>query len=192
MSSTISRVNHQPPSSGNDCAERMSRAFLNEDKFEQAGDELVERPVSPNPNYVTPAGIAQLQSAFEALSAERNKLKKSPDDPFAKQRLAEIERNLRYFQARLDSAILIDPASQNREAVLFSASVTVENEDGELQTYTIVGEDEADVASNKISWVSPLAKALIGHKVGDSVVWRRPAGNLTLDIISINYREGQN
>lgn len=169
----------------------MSRAFLNEDKFEQAGDELVERPVSPHPNYVTPAGMLQLQSAFEKLTAERNSLKKLQEDAFARQKLAEVERDLRYFQARLDSAILIDPAGQNRETVLFSASVEVENEEGELHIYTIVGEDEADAASNKISWISPLARALIGHKVGDSVTWQRPVGNLVLEVVSINYLKAQ-
>jgi transcription elongation GreA/GreB family factor len=66
--------------------------------------------------------------------------------------------------------------------------VAVEDEEGENRTFTIVGEDEADIAANKVSWVSPLARALIGHKVGDTVVWVRPAGNQMLEITAINYK----
>ena len=71
--------------------------------------------------------------------------------------------------------------------MLFGATVEVEYDDGEHQLFNIVGEDEADIALQKVSWVSPLAKALIGHKVGDSVVWKRPAGDLNLEIIKISY-----
>jgi transcription elongation factor GreB len=71
--------------------------------------------------------------------------------------------------------------------VLFGATVEVEDEAGNCLHFTIVGEDEADIAHNKVSYVSPIAKALIGRKVGDSVMWKRPAGNLSLDIIEINY-----
>ena len=67
------------------------------------------------------------------------------------------------------------------------AAVEVEDEEGAMHVFEIVGEDEADIQHHKVSWVSPLAKALIGHKVGDSVIWRRPAGDLALDIINIRY-----
>jgi len=73
------------------------------------------------------------------------------------------------------------------EQVLFGATVKVEDEDGESHIYEIVGEDEANIKVNKISWTSPLAKALIGHKIGETVVWMRPAGNSLLEIIAINY-----
>ena len=88
--------------------------------------------------------------------------------------------------ARLESALLTKPdvtASQ----VLFGATVTVEDEEGDSHTYEIVGEDEADIKVGKVSWTSPLAKALIGHKVDENVVWVRPAGNQILTIISIEY-----
>jgi transcription elongation factor GreB len=167
----------------------MSRAFLNEDKFEQAGDELVERPISPHPNYVTPLGLQQLQEEATRLETLRQALIAKKDDSFAAQKKAEVERDLRYFSARLESAIYIDPAQQPRDEVRFGAMVDLEDEDGEAHIYRIVGEDEADIAQNKVSWVSPLAKALIGHKIGDSVTWRRPAGNLLLEIIDIRYPE---
>lgn len=165
----------------------MSRAFLNEDKFEQAGDELVERPVSPHPNYVTPAGLEQLQNEALRLDALRKELIAKKDDPFALQSKAEAERDLRYYTARLESAILVDPSSQPANQVRFGAIVEVEDEEGVAHTFSIVGEDEADVARNKVSWVSPLAKALIGGRVGDTVKWRRPAGDMELEITGIRY-----
>ena len=94
-----------------------------------------------------------------------------------------------YYEARLEQAILVNPADQPADTVLFGATVTVEDEEGENRVFSIVGEDEADIAVNKVSWVSPLAKALIGHKTGDSVTWIRPAGNQLLEIIEITYPE---
>ncbi len=166
----------------------MSRAFVNEERFEQAGgEELVDRPISEHPNYVTPTGAMQLQTQEEALVAELNALKDAHDDTFAKDKVAEIERDLRYVRARLDSAILVDPKTQNHETVLFGATVDVEDEEGNRHSFHIVGEDEADANINKVSWVSPLAKSLIGHKVGDTVSWHRPAGNMSLEILDIHY-----
>jgi transcription elongation factor GreB len=167
----------------------MSRAFVNEERFEQSGEELIERPISPNPNYVTPTGALELQTLEENLVAEHEALKKTADDAFVKDKVAEIERDLRYVRARLDSAILIDPATQSHETVLFGATVHVEDSEGETHTFHIVGEDETDAAANKVSWVSPLAKSLIGHKIGDTVVWQRPAGNLNLEILDIDYQK---
>lgn len=165
----------------------MSRAFLNEDKFEQAGDELVERQVSPHPNYVTPRGLRLLKEEAARLGRLRQELAEKEDDPFAARNKAEVERDLRYLNARLDSAIYIDPATQPADEVRFGAIVNLMDERGNVQEYAIVGEDEADIARNQVSWVSPLARALIGHKVGDIVTWRRPAGDMTLEITGIHY-----
>lgn len=165
----------------------MSRAFLNEDKFEQAGDELVERPVSPHPNYVTPRGFALLRDEAERLEILRKQLIARKDDPFAAQQKAEVERDLRYYSTRLESAILVDPDTQPATEARFGAIVGVEDEEGRAFEFAIVGEDEADIANNKVSWVSPLARALIGAKVGDSVKWRRPVGNMDLEITAIRY-----
>lgn len=166
----------------------MSRAFLNEDKFEQAGDELIERPISPHPNYMTPDGAQSLQSTCERLLKEKASLTKQKDeDAFAKQRLAEIERDLRYYMARLESAILIIPNQQSTEKILFGATVIVEDEFGQTHRFHIVGEDEADVNQHKVSYVSPIAKALLGRRVGDQVVWSRPMGPLRLEIIEFTY-----
>jgi transcription elongation factor GreB len=165
----------------------MSRAFLNEDKFEQVGDELVERPVSPHPNYVTPAGLEQLQNEAARLETLRREMTANKDDPFALQLKAEAERDLRYYTARLENAIVVDPSREPANEVRFGAIVKVEDEEGISHEFTIVGEDEADAAHNKVSWVSPLAKALIGGRVGDAVKWRRPAGDMELEITAIRY-----
>lgn len=165
----------------------MSRGFVKEDDLEHAGTDLPERPISEHPNYVTPAGLQQLQAQESVLEKERQQLAPLKDDPVAQQRLAMVERDLRYLQARLESALLVDPAQQSGEQVLFGAKVTVEDENGDHHVFMIVGEDEADIAANKVSWVSPLAKSLLGHKIGDSVTWLRPAGNQTLEITEIDY-----
>ena len=167
----------------------MSRGFVKEDDLEHAGTDLPERPVSPHPNYVTPVGLKLLQQAAEQLEQERTELFPRKEDPIANQRLSVVQRDLRYYEARLEQAILVNPADQPADTVLFGATVTVEDEEVENRVFSIVGEDEADIAVNKVSWVSPLAKALIGHKTGDSVTWIRPAGNQLLEIIEITYPE---
>jgi transcription elongation GreA/GreB family factor len=166
----------------------MSRAFVNEERFEQAGgEELVERPISEHPNYVTPTGALELQTLEESLTAELETMKNAADDTFSKDKKAELERDLRYVRARIDSAIFVDPKAQSHETVLFGATVQVEDSEGIKHIFHIVGEDEADANINKVSWVSPLAKSLLSHKIGDSVTWQRPVGNITLEILDIHY-----
>ena len=163
----------------------MSRGFVKEDDVEHAGTDLPERPLSALPNYVTPTGLSLLENEAKKLDKARALLVNLKDDNAAKQTLAVIDRDLRYLSAKLESAILVDPAMQRNEVVLFGTMVTVEDDAGNATLFTLVGEDEADIAANKVSWASPIAKALIGHKVGENVVWKRPAGDLHLEIINI-------
>jgi transcription elongation factor GreB len=169
----------------------MSRGFVKEDDLEHAGTDVPERQISPHPNYVTVNGYALLEKEANALELQRKALNAKKDDAASIAQLAVVNRDLRYVAARLENALIVnqkvvrpDAAS---EQVLFGATVTVEDEEGDRHTYEIVGEDEADIKANKVSWTSPLAKALIGHKVGENVVWARPAGNVVLEIIAINY-----
>jgi transcription elongation GreA/GreB family factor len=164
----------------------MSRAFVKESDEDLVSDELPERPQSPYPNYVTPAGLAGLQARYAELQDRRAQLV-AADDPLSKQHLRQVQRDLRYFQQRLESAILVEASSQPRDEVHFGAMVDVSNESGERHTFSIVGEDEADVGAGKISWASPLGKAMIGSRVGDYVVWKRPAGDTGLEILAIRY-----
>lgn len=165
----------------------MSRAFVKEADENQAAEEVPERPQSPHPNYVTPRGLAQLQAHYQALMEQRAALAAAGEDPLAPQQLKQVERDIRYFQGRLERAIVVDPATQPKDEVHFGAAVSVSDESGEVREFSIVGEDEADVARGKVSWVSPLGKAMIGARAGDTVVWKRPAGDAELEIVSIRY-----
>ena len=164
----------------------MNRAFVKNDNEDRPGEDLPERPVSDAPNYVTPEGLRMLRERVEQLAAEHARLREAAED-FEKPQLAVNERDLRYFQSRLDSAIEVDVASEPRDEVHFGATVKTEDEEGHITSFTIVGEDEADVKNNKISWVSPLAKALLGSRKGDTVTWNRPAGSTTLEVLEISY-----
>ena len=164
----------------------MSRAFVKEENEARTDEALPERPVSLHPNYVTPAGHDGLRAKVEQLQAEHAKLKRAAED-MDRPRLSQVERDLRYFQAKLESAIPVNIAGQPRDEVRFGARVQTEDENGVTHTFTLVGEDEADVAQGKVSWHSPLAAALIGARVGDTVTWRRPAGNLALEVLDIRY-----
>ena len=166
----------------------MSRAFVKESDDDLTAGELPERPVPPHANYVTPRGLELLQARVRELTEHHEQLKRDePDDSEAKQKLREIERDLRYFRAQLERASVVAGTHEPGEAVHFGAAVKIEDESGATQTFTIVGDDEADVAQGKISWASPLARAMIGAKVGDSVIWRRPVGETEVTIVEISY-----
>ena len=165
----------------------MSRAFVKENDLEHAGIDVPERPVSDEPNYVTPNGLKLLNAQIDGLEVERGILKNKKDDPIAKQKIAIIERDMRYYAARIESAILTTPKEEDHSIVLFGAIVTVEDEEGNLSAYEIVGEDEADIHQGKVSYLSPLAEALIGSKLGDEVTWEKPMGDAYLTIQKIEY-----
>jgi transcription elongation factor GreB len=165
----------------------MSRAFVKENDLEHAGIDIPERPLSNEPNYVTPNGLKLLNEKIDALEKEREILKQKKDDPIVKQKIAVIERDMRYYAARIESAILTSPKEEDHGIVLFGAKVTVEDKDGNVSTFEIVGEDEADIHQCKVSYLSPLAEALIGSKLGDEVTWEKPMGDTYLTIQKINY-----
>jgi transcription elongation GreA/GreB family factor len=165
----------------------MSRAFVKESDGEQQ-DDVPERPQSPHPNYVTASGLKALQQQFAKLQNERHKLNEGGGPELLdKEHLRLVERDMRYLQERIERAILIDPASQPADRVGFGATVETVDDNDEARKFRIVGEDEADPKLGRISWVSPLAKALTGAAVGDTTVWKRPTGDLQLEIVSIKY-----
>ena len=166
----------------------MSRAFVKESDDDLSAGELPERPLPAHVNYVTPKGLELLQARVRELDERHEQLKpQSSEDSEARQKLREIDRDLRYFRSQLERATLVDTANQPRDQVHFGAAVKIEDEDGAAQEFSIVGDDEADVASGKISWASPLARAMIGARIGDTVVWRRPAGEAEVTIVDIRY-----
>ncbi|MGM4925665.1 transcription elongation factor GreA [Tardiphaga sp. 804_B3_N1_9] len=159
----------------------MSVAFTKEESAETAAETLLpDRPISPHPNLVTEAGLqaleTQLQQAREAHDAAS-----AIDDVNERRRQAAIPlRDMRYFAARVRTAQLV-PAPTSTDTVAFGSTVTFSRNDGRVQTYRIVGEDEADPKAGSISFVSPVAKSLMGKAVGDVV----GTGAQELDIISI-------
>jgi len=165
----------------------MSRAFVKENDLEYAGIDIPERPLSDKPNYVTPNGLKLLNAQIASLEIERENLKQTKDDSIIKQKIAVIERDMRYYAARIESAILTAPNDEDHSVVLFGAKVTVEDGDGKVSTFEIVGEDEADIHQGKVSYLSPLAEALIGAKLNDEVTWEKPMGDTYLTIQKIEY-----
>ena len=164
----------------------MNRAFVKEPDEGAPAESLPERQVSEHDNYVTPAGLRQLEAKVGELETRRLELLEG-NDPGGE--LTYVDRDLRYFAARLESAIPVDMARQPRRKVAFGAAVTVSQPGGDRRTFTIVGEDEADLKEGKISYVSPLARALVDARVGKTVLWRRPAGDLRLTVEAIDYPE---
>lgn len=165
----------------------MSRAFVKEN--EDQVPELPERPQSPHPNFVTPRGLAQLRQQLAELEEAKHR-HASEETLLDKEALQVAERDIRYVQERLTRAIPVDYAQQPKDRVDFGATVETEDENGVKRSFEIVGEDEADPNIGKLSWVSPLALALKDAKAGDTVVWKRPAGDLELEILSIRYPAG--
>lgn len=151
----------------------MSSAFVNEDIF--AGD-VPDRPVSPHPNHVTAQGLALIDAALESARREYGEAQASAD----REALGIAGRDLRYWSARRASADVVEPVP-GLDTVQFGSRVTIVRDDGRKQTFRIVGEDEADPAQGSISHVSPLARALIGKRVGDTV----PAGQDEAEITAI-------
>ncbi|HEX9858328.1 MAG TPA: GreA/GreB family elongation factor [Paracoccaceae bacterium] len=151
-------------------------------------EPLPDLPLSPHPNYVTPRGHRLLQARLAATQARLAALRARPDR-LDKLPEAAAERDIRYLEARLRSAILVDPATRPLSEVAFGLVVTTLDEGGTRARYQITGEDEADPAQGRIAPHSPLARALIAARPGDSVTWRRPNGSLTLEILSITLPE---
>jgi transcription elongation GreA/GreB family factor len=156
----------------------MSQAFVKES---DASDDLPERPLSEEPNYVTPRGQADLREQVSALREHRAALlaQKTPETEAA---LKAAERDLRYFQARLETAIVVEHKDTVPADVRFGAEVEVQA-DGALKRFAIVGEDEAAPESGKLAWCSPMARALLGAKPGDAVDF----GEKRLQVLSVRY-----
>jgi transcription elongation GreA/GreB family factor len=161
----------------------MSRAFVNEDNAAAQADQPVERRVSEQPNYVTPQGLAQLQAKvaeLQSLRAEQSAKGEQAD----KQRLADLERDLRYFNQRVTSAQVVTAAT-SRDKVQIGSWVTYADEHNTERRVQLVGEDQADAAHGLINWGSPLGRALLGASLNDEVLWQRPVGDQLIEVIRI-------
>jgi transcription elongation factor GreB len=182
----------------------MSKAFTKESDGDE-DDDLQPAGLPPGTkNYMRPQGFQALKDELAHLMrTERPKVveivswaagngdrSENGDYLYGKKRLREIDRRIRFLTKRLESAHLVDPAEQkNRDQIFFGATVTYANSRDEEITITIVGVDEADLEKGLISWVSPIARALLKAAEGDLVQVRTPAGIDTLEVIEIRYGE---
>jgi transcription elongation factor GreB len=153
------------------------------------------------PRFITPEGFARIRDEYEELfGIERPKLvetiswaaangdrSENGDYIYGRKRLREVDRRLSHLSRIMKAAKVVDPASQSTDQVRFGATVELADEDDQRRTVTIVGDDEADAAAGSIGWNAPLARALIGAKVGDERIVRLPAGEKSYEIVRISY-----
>lgn len=163
----------------------MSRAFVKEDSSEPP--LVVPRAPLPDgaPNYVTRRGLALLRDERAALEAARP----DPEASGGAAALAAHHARLSALDARINSAQVLEPATLPQDEVRFSALVTLQSEGGAERRYRIVGVDEADARSGRIAFTAPLAVALAGKRVGDSVPLRQAGGEVELEIVGIDYAQ---
>jgi transcription elongation factor GreB len=183
----------------------MSKAFVKESETEPEEEEREGPPLPPGgKNYISPHGYARLKAELKGLvERERPEVVKTvswaaalgdrsenADYIYGKRRLREIDRRVRFLIKRLEAAELVNSAGRDADQVFFGASVRIKSKKGE-QTVTIVGVDEVDPAHGKVSWISPIARALLKAREGDIVTVRTPGGEEKLEIMEVEYKEIQ-
>lgn len=182
----------------------MNKAFVKESSNDD-DDDLPEgaTPLPPGTkNYITATGYNRLRDELMRLidvdrpevvqivhwAASNGDRSENGDYIYGKKRLREIDRRIRFLTRRLDKAEVVDPSLQgDNDQIFFGARVTYANQSGEETTITIVGMDEVDLDNNHVSWISPIAKALIKAREGDTVPLRTPAGIEQIDILEVSY-----
>ena len=181
----------------------MSKAFTreNDDDEEDELEPAIKLPQGTR-NYITPGGYARIKTELDyllrtdrpqvveavhwaALNGDRSE---NGDYIYGKRRLREIDRRIRFLTKRLDLAEVVDPARQEHaEQVFFGATITLRDEQDQEQSYQIVGVDETDFARGRISWISPLARAVLKAREGDLVRFQSPAGWREIEVVTIEY-----
>lgn len=184
----------------------MSKAFTKEDDnaaetdLEEADQEALKVPGGKN--YITPVGAQRMRDEMKKLlDEERPKIvevvswaagngdrSENGDYIYGKRRLREIDRRIRFLTKRLEIAEIIDPTKQSSERVVFGATVTVKNESEEEKVYSIVGVDETDVKRGHVSWISPIGRALLKAKEGETVTLKTPRGDEDLEVVRIEFK----
>lgn len=184
----------------------MNKAFVKEndnDNDDDSSDEGNNTLPVGTKNYITPKGADKLQAELRSfLNEERPKIveiiawaasngdrSENADYIYGKRRLREIDRRIRFLTKRLEKVEIIDPTKQSGDKVLFGATVTVIDEDGAKKVFKIVGIDETEPTKGKISWISPIGKALLQNKTGDAVTINTPQGEIEYEISKVEYIE---
>jgi len=185
----------------------VSKAFTREDDAPEEdfeGDEEANPIPAGSKNYMTPAGWRRMRDELSWLvkterpnvtsvvswAAKLGDRSENADYQYGKKRLREIDRRIRYLTKRLEAAEVVDPATrEDTDQVFFGATVTFATREGNEQTVRIVGIDEMDPGKHYVSWVSPVARALIKAREGDTVNLRTPAGDQDIEILEVRYEE---
>ncbi len=183
----------------------MSKAFTRETNGEDDDEEAGLPPIpAGGKNYITPQGYAHMRSELLSLidderpkvveivhwAASNGDRSENGDYIYGKKRLREIDRRIRFLTKRMELASVTDPAVHfGSDQVFFGATVTYEDEQGNAKTITILGIDEADSLNGQVSWVSPIARALLKSKVGDVVRLQTPAGMQDIEVTPVSYPE---
>ena len=181
----------------------MSKAFTREDDALEEEPEIEPQQPDGVKNYITPAGHRRLKSELKQLvEVERPELVKTvawaasngdrsenADYLYGKKRLREIDRRIRFLIKRLEIAEVVDPSERDRDQIFFGATVAYRDGKGSEHSVSIVGTDEVDPAHGRVSWVSPIAKALLKARAGDVVTLNTPAGPEQLEILGIRYEQ---
>lgn len=182
----------------------MNKAFVKESDSDDDDVDNVATPALPagSKNYLTPAGYARLNAEFNQLwTVERPKLvetiawaasngdrSENGDYIYGRKRLREVDRRIRFLSKRLEHAEVVDPATREpTDQVFFGATVTVADANGSEATYAIVGIDEADATRGRIAWISPMARALMKAREGDTVSVHTPEGPREVEIVEVRY-----
>ncbi len=179
----------------------MSKAFTRE-REDDDESPVAEPAPPPAKNYISPAGYARLKLELRQLveverpevvrtvswAAKNGDRSENGDYLYGKKRLREIDRRVRFLIKRLEAAEVVDSAGRDSDQVFFGATVRLRIGGGEVRSVTIVGVDETDAARGRVSWISPVARALIKARPGDKVVLKTPGGVEELDILEVNYQ----
>jgi transcription elongation factor GreB len=178
----------------------MSKAFVRESEAEDDAPLARESP-APARNYITPAGFARLSAERRQLveverpevvrtvswAASNGDRSENGDYLYGKKRLREIDRRVRFLIKRLESATVVNNAGRDEDRVYFGAAVRVRGPAGGEREVTIVGADEVDTLRGRISWISPMARALLKARAGEIVTLRTPGGDEALEILDVSY-----
>jgi transcription elongation factor GreB len=168
----------------------MNKAFTKEEDADEPPVVPARAPLPPGAtNYVTTRGLALLRAELDRLEAERAELEATDEGADRHRALALVDGRRAELTLRLASATVVEPSEQPHDEVRFGATATVRAEDGAVRRYRIVGVDEADVAAGRVAFLAPLARALLGKRVGDAAIVKTPRGDEELELVAISYAE---
>jgi transcription elongation factor GreB len=180
----------------------MSKAFTKDSDEADPDPRDVEPPPPSGKNYMTPGGHFRMMRELKFLvesdrpevvktvswAASNGDRSENGDYIYGKRRLREIDRRIRYLMKRLENAEVVDPRDQDQDRVFFGATVTYADSTGREHTVSIVGLDEADASKGRVSWISPIAKALLRSREGDLVKLQIPGGTEEIEVLEVRYQ----